>query len=100
MRSLLQRPSAPNTAACYFSDPHLCGGAPVGIRLPDADADVEDDDDDEGDEGGVALHEEHDRDAEDGPQQRQPLVVVFEGGPPPGAVGHAGRGGTVSGRTL
>ena len=69
MRSLLQVPSAPNTAACYFSDPHLCGGAPVGIRLPDTDADVEDDDDDEGDEGGVALHEEHDGDAEDGPQQ-------------------------------
>ena len=36
------------------------------------------------------VHEEHDGNAENSSHQREPLVVVLEGGSPAGALGHAG----------
>ena len=39
------------------------------ILFPDANTDIQNDDDDEGDESRVGVHEEHDDDTEDGPNQ-------------------------------
>ena len=64
----------------------LSGAAPVGLRLPGVYEEVEEDDGDEGSQGHPDVHEEHDDDAEDGPEERHPLVVVLEAGPPPRGV--------------
>ena len=73
---------------------HLCGGAPVGVRLPHGDTDVEADYTDECDQGRDVVHEEHDDHAEQGAEQADPLVVVLEAGAPPGGLGDAGTGST------
>ena len=50
------------------------------------DVDVERADQSQSDEGGHVLDEEHDAEAEQRAAQRQPVVVVAEGGPEAGRV--------------
>ncbi len=46
------------------------------------DKNVEEEDADVGGQGRLVVHHDHDAQAEEGSEERQPAVVVAEGGPP------------------